>query len=492
MHRVDMTTRSGVILFFAVSIHLILAFRIGYFQVFKHNDCNEKLIEESKAIVSIKTKRGLIYDRNFRVLAATIDLKREYPRGSLAGNLIGFVSTDCKGLEGIEYKFNEELSGTAGLSVYGKTARGNIYPYPGYERRTPIPSKDVILTIDTDIQEIAEYCLKDKLKEVGGKSGTVIVLMPRSGEILAMATEPCQNLGMKRGNDPWIWKNRAVQDQFEPGSVFKLVTIAGLLNNDLVKENDIVEDGTGFISIKNLCFEDETEHGPLTFKEAISISSNVAFIKMGKLSGKDNLYETARALGFGSLTGIELPGEAEGYLPLPQTWTDLKAATIAFGQGVSCTALQLTMAYGAIANDGILLKPIIVKEIMENGRSIYQSSKEEVRIVTSEQTAKRTRDLLTTVVEKGTGSLAKLDGIKVAGKTGTAQKWEDGSYSSKYIASFAGFFPVDSPQILITCIIDEPQTVHSAGVVCAPMFKDIAEGILRLKQYRETVATCAL
>ena len=487
-----MTTRAGAILFFATFIQLVLALRIGYFQIFKHKDCKEKLIRESKAIVSIQTKRGIIYDRNFRVLAATVNGKREYPRGSLAGNLLGFVSTDGRGLEGIEYKFDEELSGKAGLNVYGKTARGNIYPHPGYERRNPIPSKDVILTIDTDIQEIAEYCLKNKLREVGGKSGTVIVLMPKTGEILAMATEPCQNPGMKRGSDPWIWRNRAIQDQFEPGSVFKLVTITGLLNGDLIKENDIVEDGKGFTVIQNLYFEDEAEHGPLTFEQAISISSNVAFIKLGKLLGKDNLYETARSLGFGSPTGIELPGEAKGYLPPPQTWTALKAANIAFGQGVSCTALQLTMAYGAIANDGILLKPMIVKEIIESGKSIYQSSKEEVRIVASEQTAKRIRDLLAVVVERGTGTLAKLNGIKVAGKTGTAQKWENDGYSSNYITSFIGFFPGDSPQILITCIIDEPQTLRSGGAICAPLFKDIAEGILRLKQYREMIATCAL
>jgi len=255
-----------------------------------------------------------------------------------------------------------------------------------------------------------------------------------------------------------------------------------VLKDNKIKPQDIVDD-KGEMKIGNREIKDLEKHGPITFAEAVWISSNVAFVKMARMVGRKRLYEEARLLGFGAKTGIKLPAEGEGWLPPYTRWTEFDFAGIAFGQGMSCTLLQLAMAYQAIANKGILLKPRIVLEIRKGNKIFYKSRIEKVRKVCSKNVAKELTQLLIGVVEYGTGRLTKIKGIKIAGKTGTAQKFIEGKYSeNKNISTFVGFLPAEDPKILIACMLDEPKYGLSSEV-CVPLFRKIVKRIIKMKEY---------
>jgi cell division protein FtsI/penicillin-binding protein 2 len=291
--------------------------------------------------------------------------------------------------------------------------------------------------------------------------------------------------------DRKLWINRSISDSFEPGSTFKIVTATAAVDKKLFHLDEIVEEGTGITTIGRVKIKDAEEHGPLTFIEFIEHSSNVAAVKIARKVGKKKFYCYARAFGFGRYTKITLPGEEKGYIGDPFHWTSLRFATMSFGQGVSVTALQLTFAYSAVANDGVLLKPSLVRAITSSEEdTLFTSTPVVVRRVMKEETANILKEILVGVVNNGTGRYAKVDGIEIAGKTGTAQKSKPsvGYEKGGYIASFIGFLPAEDPQLLIGVFIDEPREgLHWGGYIAAPLFRKIAQRVLCLDSYNNKI-----
>jgi len=417
------------------------------------------------------------------------DRRRYYPMGSLAGNLLGFVGEDRIGLEGIEYEFESVLGGSPGWAVLQKVSN-NRYPFPDCPRKKAERGKDLILTIDAGVQSICEEELEKSIDRFKAKYGLAIVLNPHTGEILAMANCPGYDPNSSDKTDASVWKNRAITDVFEPGSTFKIVSYTAALDRSLVTLDEIVDSGEEVIEIGTLKIRDERKHGQLTFSDAVAYSSNVAAVKISNKAGREAIYEAARALGFGNKTGILLPGEAKGQLSSPASWSDVRFANLAIGHGMTVTALQLGLAYATIANGGKLVEPVIVKTVVDgDGRLLQKSGAQKVRRVISEEVSAKLRKVLTGVVEYGTGTRAALDGISVAGKTGTAQKVEPkGGYAhNRVVCSFAGFLPASDPKLVIVVVVDEPKGNHWGSDVAAPLFRRIARKIVEMRPYQSAI-----
>lgn len=461
------------ILFLCVGFELIIVGKLIYLQFFRFFPYEKKVEEQSQVKVKIQGRRGRIYDRFYRILATSIDNKRVYPNKEKFSSVLGLVSKDNIGLEGIEYKFNNFLKSKFGIMVFGRTPRGWVYPYPGYLKKEAKPGKDIVLTIDNDIQSILYYAIKKRMDEMRAKRGAGLIINPKTGEILAMVSI---------SNQPY--RNINVQDQFEPGSIFKIAPLSYIIKENLVDLTDTVEDGTCYILVKGKKINDVRLHKAFTFEEAVWHSSNVAFVKLSKMLGKEKFYESVKLLGFGTKTGIDFPGEEEGSISKPEKWDELSFANISFGQGIATTLIQVAFAYQAIANDGILLKPIILKEILSpDGKIIYKSKVKKVRKVFDKEVAQRIIDILCGVIEKGSGIFAKIPNIKIAGKTGTANKVINGRYVDKYISSFVAFFPAEDPKFLVAVMIDEPQVAILGGIVCSPIIKEVAQKLIKLAPY---------
>jgi cell division protein FtsI (penicillin-binding protein 3) len=423
---------------------------------------------------------------NLPGISVSLDRKRYYPMSELAGNLIGFVGEDRVGLEGVEFEFDSLLGGSPGWAVLQRVSK-RAYPFPDCPRKQADRGKDLVLTIDANIQSVCQEELRETVERFSAQSGIAIVVNPRTGEVLAISNYPSydpNNLG--RGT-PSSWKNRAITDVFEPGSTFKIVVDAAALEKCLVRIDEMVHSGEKSIKVGRVKIQDVHEHGPLTFKDAVVYSSNVAAVKISETVGKKGVYETARAFGFGNKTGIGLPGEARGTLSSPEDWSAIRFANIALGQGLTVTALQLAYAYATIANDGVLLEPRIVKEVIdENGVSYIEADVRKVRRVLRQEAALELTQVLTGVVEYGTGTAAGLEGIEVAGKTGTAQKTEaSGGYArNRVVCSFAGYLPASDPRLVIVVVVDEPKGRHWGSDVAAPVFKNIARRIIEMRPYQ--------
>ena len=410
--------------------------------------------------------------------------KRFYPNNHLASHIVGFTGVDNYGLEGLELYYNNYLEGIPGRCLILRDAQQrkislekNFFPaQDGY---------DLILTIDETIQFIAERELEKAFKKYKAKSATIIVMDPKTGEILALANRPTFNLNSYNDYEIDYRRNRAVSDFFEPGSVFKIVTASAALEEDMVSQDDEFDCEQGQYRVSNHILHDHKPHGILTFREVIELSSNIGTTKIAQTIGPDIIYRYMKLFGFGALTKIDLPGEVSGIIKKPSSWSGTSISAIPIGHEVTVTALQLACAISTIANNGVYMKPLIVKCIQDKmGELIKEFKPESIRRVISEETAEEMKDILTGVVDEGTGRFAKIKGLKVAGKTGTAQKVVDGRYShSKFTASFIGFAPVDDPLISIVVIIDEPRPVHYGGVVSAPVFKNVAQDVI---SYLET------
>lgn len=420
------------------------------------------------------------------------DRKRFYPYGILCSSLIGFVGTEYSGLEGLEFEFDSLLGGKPGWSYLQKSPSGVLYPHPALQVKSPKSGKDIVLTIDVDIQSIVLSELEKVLDDTSAKGGIVIVINPKTGEILAMVNLPGYDPNHPLQYDKKLWINRSISELFEPGSTFKIVAATAAIEEKVFKLNDVVETGEGVTIVGRVKIKDAEKHGPLTFVEFVQHSSNVAAVKIAKKIGKNKFYCYERSFGFGTRTKIGLPGEEKGYIGNPIHWTPLKFATMSFGQGVSVTALQLVFAYSAIANDGFLLKPLLVRSIISSkGDTLYTSTSCMVRKVMKEETAHILKKILVGVVNCGTGRFAKIDGIEIAGKTGTAEKSKPviGYEKGEYIASFIGFLPVQDPQLLIGVFIDEPKGLHWGGYVAAPLFRKVAQRIICLEDYNNKVVS---
>jgi cell division protein FtsI (penicillin-binding protein 3) len=390
------------------------------------------------------------------------EAKRSFPLGSVAGQLIGGTDVDNRGIEGVEFAFDKYLQGTAGWTVSGVDARGRRLSVFGNVQKGPHDGLDVVLTIDSRYQAIAEEELKAAISLFDAKAGTAVIMNPNTGEILAMVSIPSYDPNHSTSSNLANRKNKAVTDCFEP-VIF-------------------CEDGK--MKVAGGIIHDWHRYEWLTLGDVIKHSSNIGVIKIAQTVGKKLLYRYIRAFGFGTRTGIRLPGEAKGIVHHPSSWSRRSLATIAIGQEISATSLQLATAYSAIANGGYLMKPYILKLISKkNGQLVRKQSPDVVRRVISEDTARTLTDILCSVVDSGTGVKAKIEGFSVAGKTGTAQKSRQNSRGydpQKVICSFVGFLPAEDPQLLCLVSIDEPQENHWAGQVAAPTFRKIASRILSL------------
>ncbi|MEK7772970.1 MAG: penicillin-binding transpeptidase domain-containing protein, partial [Deltaproteobacteria bacterium] len=405
--------------------------------------------------------------------------RRYYPNRQLAANLVGFTGIDENGLEGVERHYDDMLKGESRKFVSDKDARGRTLLFEDLDKTAPVKGMEVGLTIDKTIQYVTEKALKKAVDDSGAKGGTAIVMDPHTGEVLGMASLPTFDPNDVGSFSPRQWRNRAITDTYEPGSVFKLFLVSAALEENTVKPQDSVFCENGSYRVADRVFHDHEGYGWLTVSQVIKFSSNIGSAKIGERLGRAQLYRYLKAFGFGGKTGIDLPGEVSGSLRHYGSWSSVTLETVSFGQGVSATGIQLVSALSSIANGGFLMKPYVVKSIKDSsGRVISETNPVVVRRVVSEDTAKKLTEMLITVThDGGTGEKAAIEDFEVAGKTGTAQKpdFKHGGYErGAFVASFFGFVPARAPRLAIIVTIDEPKGDHFGGVVAAPAFRDIA------------------
>ncbi len=407
--------------------------------------------------------------------------KRFYPNKTLAAQIIGFTGMDDQGLEGVEFYYNNYLSGTVSKFTVLRDALGRVFDS---ENMTVLDSsgKNLVLTIDGTIQYIAEKALEEAVEKFSAKSGMVIVMVPNTGAVLALAHYPFFNPNALNEFSQELWRNRILTDPFEPGSTMKIFSAAAAIESGTSSPNSIFYCENGAYRIGKQVVHDTHEYGWLSLQQIIKYSSNIGTVKFSTITGPEFLYKTLRNFGFGSKTGIDCSGETIGSLTPYMQWTKIDAGTISFGQGISVSALQLITATSAIANKGILMKPYVVQAITDQkGRLIKSFGPRKGRRAISEKTARTLTQIMQTVTtEGGTGVNAALEGYSVSGKTGTAQKiGENGTYASgKYVSSFVGFVPAERPRISVLVVIDEPKRQHYGSIVAAPVFRKIAQNTL--------------
>ena len=408
--------------------------------------------------------------------------KRFYPNDQLAATVIGFVGLDSRGLEGIEFQYDASLNGKGRVWSVDRDALGREIAIGDASLDKEDQHQNVFLTVDKQIQHVVETELGRAVQKWGAKGGMAIAMDPSSGRVLAMTTFPSFNPNQFLQYRTKIWRNRAISDAFEPGSVFKTFLAAAVLEEKIVRSNDSFYCENGSYTVYDRTIHDTHKHGWLTFQQIIKVSSNIGASKVAEKIGKDRFYKYICAFGFGEKTGVGLPGESKGIVHHPRYWSPVALDTISFGQGISVTGIQLVAALSAIANGGSLMKPYIVEKITnEKGETVESFQPQLVRKVISEDVARNVTLLLKASTEKGgTGEAAVPAGYEVAGKTGTAQKANTqlGGYEDRYNSGFMGFAPADDPKVVLLVVIDEPQGTNYGGVVAAPVFKTIMEKIL--------------
>ncbi|HZO41998.1 MAG TPA: penicillin-binding protein 2, partial [Methylomirabilota bacterium] len=407
---------------------------------------------------------------------------RLYPNRELAAHVLGFEGAEG-GLEGVERAFNADLAGVPGKAIAGRDALGREVAEQ-HVLQQPQPGQGVMLTIDRTIQYIAEREIDAAFRRTHAKAAMAVVLEPRTGDILAMAVRPTFNPNAfldVRSSD--AWRNRVVTDPFEPGSTFKAILAASALEEGVVKPDDRIYAENGSITLAGTTIRDWKKYGWLTFAEVLQNSSNVGSIKVGLSLGRERYYRYMKAFGFGSPTGVGLAGESRGQLREPQRWSLLSLPTMSIGQEISVTALQMVSAFGAIANGGTLMQPRLVKSTFDaEGRETRRFDVKAVRQVISPATARTVSNILSTVVESGTGRFAAIPGYPVAGKTGTAQKLDPATRRYSHapgVLSFVGFAPADEPRFAMLVMLDEPRNEKWGSEAAAPIFSAIGREILR-------------
>lgn len=410
--------------------------------------------------------------------------RRYYPQGQLAGQVIGFVSRDSEGLEGLELQYNDYIRGETGSSIIERDALGRRVLAQGVEGLRIPPGGDVHLTIDTSIQHLAEKELEATITKNRAKAGVAIVVEPFTGEVLALANYPSFDPNNFSKESAQQKRNRAIADSFEPGSIFKTILAAAALEEGVVGKEDLFYCEMGKYAFGGKIIHDTHPNGWLPFYKILQVSSNIGFTKVAEKLKKDRYFRYIEKFGFGQITGIDMPGEIPGLLRRPESWSAVDLATHAFGQGISVTPMQMVMAYAAVANGGFLMRPYVVSRVMSpNGDVLVQNQPHVVRRVISEKTSHLLASMLKEVTsEGGTGTMANIEGFDVAGKTGTAQKADlaHGGYAAKKrVASFVGFVPANDPRLVALVLVDEPEVNVYGGIVAAPAFRDIARGALR-------------
>lgn len=542
--------RVFLVLFFGFFIWGIIVFRVFSIQILEHQKYKKIAKGQHLIRMNLEAKRGIVYDRNMKVLAFNLpthsffavpkkveekdlvaekfsqlagcskekvknklktekkfvwlkrktekeesekisswnlkgvffrkEIKRYYPHHPLAQDILGFCDIDSRGLAGVEYRYNEILSGEDGEGIFLRDAFGNSYFTEEYPITPPISGKSLVLTLDLNLQSILEEELKKAIKKTDSDGGTGILMNPKTGEILALAF--CSN----KKESTFPVKNRAISDNFEPGSTFKIVASACALEQGIKRPEDKIYAEKGIFNIKGKILHDHKPHEWITFKEALVFSSNIGIAKVTLEVGKENFLKYVKKFGFGEKTGIDLPGESKGYLPSSSKLSDYTLSVFSVGQGVSLTAIQLITAYAAVVNGGFLMKPYVVKKVLDQDDKPEKKFGPTVRRqVISERTSRILVDFLKGVVSRGTGMEAKIEGISIGGKTGTAQKPDlvNGGYKDgEYIASFVGFFPAEDPKIIGLVTLDNPKGKHFGGQTAGPAFKSIVSKIFSLQK----------
>jgi cell division protein FtsI (penicillin-binding protein 3) len=524
--------------------------RLFDLQLVRHGEMQDKALRQQQHVVNIVPHRGVIYDRQHRELAISVDVdslaawgsqikdakasahtlarllrmdskeieskltstrgfvwikrkldkpeadavralnlkglefikesKRFYPKRELAAQVLGYVGLDNEGLGGIEHYYDNRIKGAPGRFFVLVDARRQRY---GRKEDSRSPGDDAILTIDENIQYITQKALDSAMEATRSEGGTAIVMNPRTGEILALANSPDFNPNSYKATGPDTWKNRAVQSIYEPGSTFKMITVAAALEEGLTTPEEVIDCQMGAIVLAGHTIHDHERLGALTVTQVIEKSSDVGAIKLGLRLGDERFYKFIRAFGFGSPTGVDLPGEAKGIARDPSQWSKISVGAISMGQEVGVTPLQILHAVSTIANDGVSMRPFLTKAIVDpSGKWVLTNMPQSTRVI-SARTAVTMKKMLEGVILEGTGRKAKLEGYTAAGKTGTAQKTDPQTgryYHNKYVASFAGFTPVNNPELAIIVVLDSPEGyLHQGGQVAAPVWKEIAEQTLR-------------
>jgi len=427
-----------------------------------------KLSVEKAARIAALNLRGIYFQK---------ENQRFYPKRQLAAHVLGYVDIDEKGLAGIEYAVDEQVRGKAGKMQVVADARRHWFDRT---EKAPDAGSSVVLTLDEEIQYIAERELATAVSQTRAQAGSIVVQDPNSGALLAVANWPPFNPNAVAESSPEARINRAIGALYEPGSTFKLVALAAALEEGIARPEEVIDCQMGAIYIAGHRIRDHKAFGLLSLTEVLAHSSDVGAIKLGLRLGAPKLYEYIRAFGFGRPTGVDLPGENHGLLRRVENWSAISIGAVSMGQEVGVTPVQLVTAMSAIANGGLLYHPHVVRELRRGERVVALEQPAPQRVV-GPTTAATLRRMLEAVVLEGTGRLARLEGVTAAGKTGTAQKIDptSGRYSrTQHIASFVGFAPLNTPAVTVLVVLDSPVGPHEGGQVAAPVFKRLAEQVL--------------
>ncbi|NQV50882.1 MAG: transpeptidase family protein [Candidatus Marinimicrobia bacterium] len=411
------------------------------------------------------------------------DVRRYYPYGEVAAPLIGFVGTENRGLSGLESHYDHNLAGIDGWKEMGSDGRGNTRIRGGFQEQKPINGDDCYLTIDVDIQIIIEEELRSAIEKHRADRAQAVLVNPNTGEVLALANLPAFNPNSRSNFTTESLTSDPIMSAYEPGSTFKVVGATALLEARLVEPTDVFYCESGQFSIHGIDIKDWRAFENLTFSEVLQNSSNIGVIKAVESLDAAKMFNTARKFGFSEKTGIQFPYESAGLLKNSKYWSSPSKSEISIGYEVSVTTLQLVMAYAAIGNGGVLLKPQLISKLRTpSGYEQEIDHMDAIRRVASESTMRTMSSILEKAVSHGTGNRAFLPNLRIAGKTGTAKKLKDGKYVSEYIASFASFYPSNDPEYALIVVIDHPRSGgYTGGMVAAPVAKEIYRRIYNLR-----------
>lgn len=412
-------------------------------------------------------------------IAFVPEYRRFYPNKELAGNVLGAVGFDAKALGGIELAFDDFLKSTPGVLLAEKDAKGRLYS----TAKSDEIYHDIYLTLDVNLQFIAEKYLWENAQKNNAKSGFAIVMDPKTGEILALANYPSFNPNSYWEYSHDKWKNHALVDSYEPGSTFKTIIAAAALDSGVATSKDLFFCEEGSYRVGKKLIHDHFPYRDLSLSDIIRVSSNIGITKVAQKVGRQPIYDTIVKMGFGEVTGLDFPGEAKGSLPPSRKWSAIEQSNIAFGQGIAVSGLQMAQVYSTFANNGLRMKPYLISKVSNSeGKVVFKNRPTEIAQVIKAYTAKNVTKMLQRVVDsKGTGRLASVAGYQVAGKTGTAQKVNPKTKTyakGEYIGSFIGYAPAENSQFVIYVVYDSPRPNYYGGVVAAPVFKNIAQEAL--------------
>ncbi len=474
--------------------------RTFYVQVWKSDFYQGIAYRQSIRRNVLAPRRGEILDRNLKKLIVNAEfpvtpengkgetaLHRVCPNGPLAGQVLGQVGRDGYGQLGLEYFLDRELRGTDGWKYLRYDARNR--PSPGFQdkQKEAVDGYDAVLTLDANMQSIAERALERGVLRSGAKQGLALIVDPFNGDILALANYPFYNPNTRENVNEDAWKNQAVAKTYEPGSTFKIITAAALIEEKRIRPEDTIDGENGTYKLMGELISDTHAHGRISFRDALAYSSNICFAKAVTRISPETFYRYIRSFGFGMKTAIGLPAEESGYLKSIQSWSGRTQSTMAFGHEIAVTPLQVAMACAAVANGGTLMKPRIIKAWADEGGNIRaEVPVKRVRRVISEQTAAQLRSMMGSVVEYGTAMDIKSDRISMAGKTGTAEKIDPITHHyvhGKFNSSFVGMVPVDKPQYVCLVLFDEPSLLKYGGQSAAPVFREIVDRLLAEPNY---------